>query len=39
MEKLLLIPLLFLITPYAKADMNYVCAASMEDDDYLNLLM
>ena len=25
MKKLLLIPLLFLITPYAKADMNYVC--------------
>ena len=25
MKKLLLIPLLFLITPYAKADMDYIC--------------
>ena len=28
MKKLLLIPLLFLITPYAKADMDYLCSAS-----------
>mgnify|MGYP001433450972 CR=1 FL=1 len=25
MKRLLLIPLLFLITPYAKADMDYIC--------------
>ncbi len=28
MKKLLLIPLLFLITPYAKADMDYICETS-----------
>ena len=31
MKKLLLIPLLFLITPYAKADMNNVCRVSLPD--------
>ena len=36
MQKLLLIPLLFLITPYAKADMDYICISNMDNDtDYI----
>ena len=31
-------PLLFLITPYAKADMNYVCVASIKDDDFVSFI-
>ena len=31
MKKLLLINLLFLITPYAKADMDYICFTAYED--------
>lgn len=36
MKKLLLIPLLFLITPYAKADMDYICKS---DFGYANNLI
>ena len=32
MKRLLLIPLLFLITPYAKADMDYICISDMNND-------
>ena len=32
MKKLLLIPLLFLITTYAKADMDYICFPAWKDD-------
>ena len=32
MKKLLLIPLLFLITPDTKADMDYICEVSFEGD-------
>ena len=30
MKKLLLIPLLFLITPYAKADMDKICSVGLD---------
>ena len=33
MKKLLLIPLLFFITPDAKADMDYICFPAWKDDD------
>ena len=38
MKKLLLITFLFLITPDAKADMDYVCVASMKDDDFVTFI-
>tara|TARA_B100001027_G_scaffold39030_1_gene24590 strand:- start:202 stop:519 length:318 start_codon:yes stop_codon:yes gene_type:complete len=39
MKKLLLIPLLFLITPYAKADMDYICAPSyVHEDGYVEFI-
>ena len=34
MKKLLLIPLLFLITPYTKADMDYVCTTDYDNWGY-----
>lgn len=35
MKRLLLIPLLFLITPYAKADMDYICKSDFNSSTNL----